>query len=174
MKKLLCVFALPLIIVVGCLSGCSEDRMDTVTKTSTATITTTATLTSTTVISTVTTTKLIYPVEDILWVMDTYGDAFTYTIPVQYAEFTLYLDSSKGEFSGNVGINRYWGHYKLEGNQLSFPDRILAVTQAYQGESLQQQQEEYLSIFMNSDTCEVVDGKLHITDEDRWIIFYRQ
>jgi heat shock protein HslJ len=95
---------------------------------------------------------------------------------VQNAEFTLYLDSSAGTFGGNVGINRYSGNYKLEGNQLSFPNHMIAVTQLYQGESLQQQQEEYLDIFMASDICEVIDGKLHITDSDsgNWIIYHKQ
>ena len=111
-----------------------------------------------------------------MWVMEAYGDVDTYTTPVQNAEFTLYLDSGEGTFNGNVGINIYSGNYKLEGDQLSFPDHMIAVTQAYQGEELQQQQEEYLDIFMNSDTCEVIDGKLHITDSnsDNWIIYYKK
>jgi heat shock protein HslJ len=108
--------------------------------------------------------------------MEAYGDSSANNLALENAEFTLYLDSSAGTFGGNVGINRYSGNYKLEGTQLSFPDHMIAVTQAYQGESIQRQQEEYLHIFMASDTCEVIDGKLHITDSDSdsWIIYYKQ
>ena len=176
MKKLVFVFITVLIICASFIAGCSEGVASTVTQTSTSTYTTTTTFTSTTIISTVTTTKILYPVEDITWVMEAYGDADTYTTLVRNAEFTLYLDSGEGTFNGNVGVNRYSGNYKLEGDQLSFPDHMIAVTQAYQGEALQQQQEEYLHIFMNSDTCEVIDGKLHITDSDSdsWIIYHRR
>jgi heat shock protein HslJ len=174
MKKLYSALITSLIICVSSLAGCAEGIASTVTQTTTSTFTTTTTSTFTNVVSTVTTTKLLYPVENITWVMEAYGDSSTHNLALENAEFTLYLDSGKGTFSGNVGINRYSGNYKLEGNQLSFPDHMIAVTQAYQGESIQRQQEEYLDIFMASDICEVIDGKLHITDGDRWIIYCRR
>lgn len=174
MKKPVSVFITVLIICASFLAGCAEGAAGTITQTNTYTFTTTTTFTSITVLSTVTTTKLLYLVEDITWVMEAYGDADTYKTLVRNSDFTLYLDSGEGTFSGNVGINRYSGNYKLEGDQLSFPDHMIAVTQAYQGEDLQQQQEEYLHIFMNSDTCEVIDGKLYVSGGDRWIICHRK
>ena len=176
MKKPVFVFIISLFIFTSFLAGCAEGIGGTITQTVTSTFTTTTTFTSTTVLSTVTTTKLLYPVEDMTWVMEAYGDSSSYNLALENVEFTLYLDTTDGSLSGYVGVNRYSGNYKLEGDQLSFPDHMIAVTQAYQGEALQQQQEEYLHIFMNSDTCEVIDGKLHITDSDSdsWIIYHHR
>ncbi len=171
MKKPVLMLFISVIVFLTSLAGCAKDI---VTQTATSTFTTTSTFTYTAVVSTVTTTKYLYPVEDITWVMEAYGDSSTNNLAPENAEFTLYLDSAEGTFSGNVGINRYSGNYKLEGNQLSFPDHMIAVTQAYQGESIQRQQEEYLDIFMASNTCEIIDGKLHITAGDRWIIYSRR
>jgi heat shock protein HslJ len=105
--------------------------------------------------------------------MEAYGDSSDYHLALENAEFTLYLDSTDGSFSGNVGPNRYGGKYKLDGDNLSFPDRQYFVTELWVNEAVQQQQTSYFSILMNADICEVIDGKLHITAGDRWMIFYR-
>jgi hypothetical protein len=88
--------------------------------------------------------------------------------------FTLYLDGTDGSCRGNVGINSYRADYVLAGNHLSFPDRQVAVAKLWINEVVKQQQDVYLSILLNSDTCEVIDGKLHINGGGRWIIFHRQ
>lgn len=169
MKKLFLVLFISAIICMSFIAGCAKD---TVTQTVTSTFTTTSTFTSTTVISTVTTTKLLYQVEDITWVMEAYGDSSTHNLALENAEFTLYLDSTDGSFSGNVSLNSYGGKYELDGNKLAFPDHQYFVTQLWVSEAVEQQQTSYFSIFMNSDTCEVIDGRLHITDGDRWIIYH--
>jgi heat shock protein HslJ len=106
--------------------------------------------------------------------MEAYGDASSYNLALENAEFTLYLDSTDGSCTGNVGLNSYWAEYILDGDQLSFPTKQVAITQLWINEVVKQQQDTYLSILLNSDTCEVIDGKLHITGGERWIIFYRQ
>ncbi len=112
-------------------------------------------------------------VEDVTWVMESYGDADNLTGALNNADFTLYLDSTEGTFSGSIGINTYSGKYQLNGSELSFPDKTVAVTELYAGEELQQQ-ESYLHIFMNADSCEMVKGKLHITYGDLLIIYHKK
>lgn len=163
MKKPVFVLLMPLIVCAYFLTGCSDNVTVTVTDTATYTLT-----------ETFTTTKVLYPVEDIIWVMDAYGDSDTYSPALKNAEFTLYLDSIDGRCRGNVSLNSYWANYQLDMNQLSFPDRQYAVTELWISDVVKQQQDAYFSILMNSDKCEVIDGKLHITDRDRWIVFYKK
>ncbi len=106
--------------------------------------------------------------------MEAYGDSTAYNLALEDAVFTLYLDSTNGSCTGDVGPNRYWAEYLLDGNQLSFPTRQVAVTQLWISDAVKLQQDAYLSILLNSEACEVIDGKLNITGGDRWIIFHRQ
>ena len=174
MKKPVFVFIISLFIFTSFLAGCAEGIGGTITQTVTSTFTTTTTFTSTTVLSTVTTTKLLYPVEDMTWVMEAYGDSSSYNLALENVEFTLYLDTTDGSLSGYVGPNRYEGKYRLYGDKLSFPGHEYFVTLLGTHEAVQQQQSSYFSILMNADTCEVIDGKLHITGGDSWIIYYKK
>lgn len=174
MKKPVSLLIISLLVCVSSLTGCALGTPDTVTQNETCTVTTTTTLTSTAVLSTVTTIKYLYPVEDITWVMEAYGNASEFHLALENAEFTLYLDSTDGSCTGDVGVNSYWAEYILNGNQLSFPTRQVAVTQLWISEVIKQQQDIYLSMLLNSETCEIIDSKLHITGGNGWIIFHRQ
>lgn len=174
MKKMASLLIVSLLICITSLAVCAGATPSIVTQSIISTVTSTTTLTTTTIISTVTTTKVLYPVENITWIMEAYGDADSCNIALENAEFTLYLDSINGSCAGSVGINSYWAEYVLDGNQLSFPDKQVAVTQLWISDIVKQQQDLYLNILLNSETCEVIDGKLHITGGDTWIIFHRQ
>jgi len=113
-------------------------------------------------------------IENVTWVMESYGDPDNLAEALDNAEFTLYLDSAEGEFSGSIGVNTYYGKYQLNGNELLFPDKTVGVTQLYVGEEIQQQQEAYFHILMNADKCEMVRGKLHVTSDDGVIIYKKK
>jgi heat shock protein HslJ len=113
-------------------------------------------------------------IENVTWEMESYGDAGDLTKALDNADFTLYLDSKEGTFSGSIGVNSYFGKYRLTGSFLSFPDDTVAVTELYVSKEVQQQQEAYLHIFMNADKCEMVKGKLHITSGDQLIVYHKK
>jgi heat shock protein HslJ len=105
--------------------------------------------------------------------MEAYGDESTDNLALEGWDVTLYLNSVLGTFNGNAGINSYWGRYELNETTITYPEG-LAITSAGGPEIVMQQESVYINIFSLSDTCEVIDGKLHITGGDGWIIFHRK
>jgi heat shock protein HslJ len=111
--------------------------------------------------------------EDIDWVMESYGEAGSLKAALPFPEVTLYFDSAEGVCKGNAGINHYGSNYQLDGSELLLPEGV--VTTCLGGNAaVLWQEEEYIGILSAADSFEIVDGKLHIYSNGNEIVCHKK
>jgi heat shock protein HslJ len=110
--------------------------------------------------------------EDITWVLESYGEPGNTNPALEETEITVLFDSARGEVGGSAGCNGYGGTYELDGNELTFPGPFI-LTMMYCNEQINDQEKEYTSILQDAASYEIKGGKLTIYCGDN-VLIYRQ
>jgi heat shock protein HslJ len=110
------------------------------------------------------------PLEDITWVLESYGEPGNTNAVLPDAEVTVMFESSSGEVGGSAGCNHFGGTYKLDGNKLTLPGPMM-VTEMWCGDQLNDQENEYLDALHSAQSFEITDGKLTINCRDTVLIY---
>ena len=113
------------------------------------------------------------PMEDMTWVLESYGEQGNLKAVLDGTEITAVFASAGATISGSAGCNDYFASYAIENNQLSITSPI-AGTRMY-CEGLMDQEDQYLAILEGAETFQVRDGQLRISSSgNRVLIFNAQ
>lgn len=100
-------------------------------------------------------------IEDVKWVLTSYGEQGNEQSPLPDTTVTAFFDSEKVELTGNASCNTYYASYEIDGSKLSIP-RNFAVTEMWCGDEKGEQERKFLEILPNAESFEVTGGKLTI------------
>ncbi len=109
--------------------------------------------------------------EDITWVLESYGEAESLQTVLAGTEITALFDSGEGQISGSAGANNYFGGYQISKNKLSIQE--IAHTEMYRldPEGVMEQEDDYLKTLQGAESYEISVGKLQITSGNQVLIF---
>jgi len=109
--------------------------------------------------------------EDIEWVLESYGEKGNLQPVLENSEITATFDSIEDKVAGSAGCNRYFGGYETSRGKLTMG--LIASTEMW-CEGLMDQEQAYLKILGATETCQIEDGKLHVSSGDKLLIFKRK
>ena len=98
--------------------------------------------------------------EDIKWMLTSYGPEGNLKNPLPDTQVTATFDSETKEVGGNAGCNHYSGGYRVDGDKLTI-EGPFAVTEMWCGEEKDDQEKEYIDILLDAASYEV-DGDVLI------------
>jgi heat shock protein HslJ len=113
------------------------------------------------------------PIEDIKWILTSYGPEGNTKNVMADTEVTVTFDSKTREAGGNAGCNQYGGGYTIDGDDLTM-EGPFAVTEMWCGEEKDAQEKEYLDILLSAERYEVENGKLTIYSGDNVLNFVEE
>jgi heat shock protein HslJ len=98
------------------------------------------------------------PLEDIRWVLTSYGDPDSLTNVLPDTELTALFDSEAKQLRGSGGCNTFTGEYERDGDNLTLTGP-LAVTEMWCGDEIGDQESAYLEILLAAESYEI-DGDI--------------
>ena len=101
--------------------------------------------------------------EDITWVLESYGEQSNLQVVLEATEITATFNSSEDTVRGSSGCNTYGGVYEVDGSKLSISNIYYTEMACIEPEGVMEQETEYLSLLSNTESYEIIDGKLRIT-----------
>ncbi len=109
--------------------------------------------------------------EDITWILESYGEPENLQTVLEGTEVTALFDSAEGQVIGSAGANHYFGAYQISKNKL--PIQEIAHTEMYRldPEGVMEQEEYYLTTLQAAESYEISAGKLQITSGNQVLIF---
>ena len=110
-------------------------------------------------------------IEDIKWVLDSYGEPENLKTVLDGTEITATFDSARKRVSGSAGCNSYFGDYQIGDNKLTF--LVIGHTEMYclEPEGVMEQETQYLRLLSAAESYEIIDGKLQIVAGSQLLIF---
>jgi len=111
--------------------------------------------------------------EDIKWVLESYGEQGNLTPVIEGTRVTATFESDEGQVRGSAGCNSYFGGYEVD-DKLSIT--ALAHTEMYcmDPEGVMDQETEYLKILQTAESYRVQDGKLKINCSNQLVLIYTE
>ncbi len=109
--------------------------------------------------------------EDITWILESYGAAESLQTVLAGTEITAIFDSAEGIVSGSAGANSYSATYQINEDKLSI--QAIAHTEMYRldPEGVMEQEDYYLKTLQAAESYEISVGKLQITSGNQVLIF---
>ncbi len=109
--------------------------------------------------------------EDITWILESYGEPESLQIVLEGTEITALFDSAESQVTGSAGANHYFGSYQISKDKLSIQE--IAHTEMYRldPEGVMEQEDYYLKTLQSAESYEIEDGKLQITSGNQVLIF---
>ena len=108
--------------------------------------------------------------EDIIWVLESYGDPDNLNVVLEDTEITVTFISAEGKIEGSSGCNSYGGSYEVDEDELTIPGPLVSTEMAC-SEPIMNQEQEYLAILQNAESYEIEDDQLQIFSGDKVLIF---
>ena len=110
-------------------------------------------------------------IEDIMWILESYGEPRNLQTVLEGTEITALFDSTEGQVRGSAGANNYFGSYQISKNKVSIQQ--IAHTEMYRldPEGVMEQEQQYLKALQVAESYEIMDGKLRITCGAEVLIF---
>lgn len=112
-------------------------------------------------------------IEDIDWILESYGEQGNLQSPIAGTQITATFDSAEGQVRGSAGCNSYFGDYQIN-DKLSIP--VLANTEMYclEPEGVMEQEYQYLRTLQSAESYQIQDGKLQINCGEQALIYTAQ
>ena len=109
--------------------------------------------------------------EDIIWILESYGEPESLQTVLEGTEITAIFDSAEGIVSGSAGANSYSAAYQINEDKLSI--QAITHTEMYRldPEGVMEQEDYYLKTLQDAESYEISVGKLQITSADQVLIF---
>ena len=110
-------------------------------------------------------------IEDIMWILESYGEPGNLQTVLEGTEITALFDSTEGQVRGSAGANSYFGSYQISKNKVSIQQ--IGQTEMYRldPEGVMEQEQQYLKALQVAESYEIMDGKLRITCGAEVLIF---
>lgn len=113
------------------------------------------------------------PLEDIRWILTSYGDPDSLTNVLPDTEVTALFDSEAKQLRGSGGCNTYTGAYERDGDNLTLTGTF-AVTEMWCGDEIGDQESAYLEILLAAESYEIDGDILQINCGDNVLYFERE
>ncbi len=112
-------------------------------------------------------------IEDVKWVLTSYGEPGNEQSPLPDATVTAFFDNEEAELTGTGGCNSYYANYEVDGSKLSIPGPY-AVTEMWCGDEKGEQERKFFEILPDAESFEVSGDKLTIDCGDNVLNFERE
>lgn len=113
------------------------------------------------------------PLENVRWVLTSYGDPDSLTTVLPDTEVTARFDSETKEIQGSGGCNTYTGAYERDGDNLTLTGPF-AVTERWCGDEIGDQESAYLEILLAAESYEIDGDILQINCGDNVLNYGRE
>lgn len=113
----------------------------------------------------------VAPLEDVEWVLESYGEAGDMTPALTTAEVTAELSSENDELTGSAGCNSYFGGYEADGSRLSLVGPMAITEMACLDDDIMDQEARYLDILSAAQSYTIEGGKLMIECGGETLVF---
>ncbi|MFC2036243.1 YbaY family lipoprotein [Chloroflexota bacterium] len=111
--------------------------------------------------------------EDMTWVLESYGDPNNPTTVLKDTEITAEFKSTEGTIVGSAGCNGYFVAYEIDDGSFTTLGPIGSTAMACP-EAIMNQEQAYLSILGTGGAVVVEDDILLVTSDDQVLLFKRQ
>ncbi len=109
--------------------------------------------------------------EDITWVLESYGEPESLQTVLEGTEITALFDSATSQISGSAGANHYSGVYQISKDKLSIQEITHTEMYRLDPEGVMEQEDYYLKALQAAESYEISVGKLSITTDTKVLIF---
>jgi heat shock protein HslJ len=99
------------------------------------------------------------PLEDTVWVLESYGEPGDLHAVLEGTQITARFDT-EAQLSGSAGCNTYFGRFEVDGSRLSISD--LAWTEMACVVDVMEQEQEYLTALQAAESYQIQEGQLQI------------
>ncbi len=110
--------------------------------------------------------------EDKEWVLASYGEQGDLQAVLAGTEITAIFDSAERQVTGSAGCNSYSADYEVSGNKLSLSDIASTDMACTAPEGVMEQEQEYLTLLLDTATFQVEDSLLTISSSDGQVLFF--
>lgn len=111
--------------------------------------------------------------EDVAWVLESYGEPDNLKAVLEDTEITVAFDSAEAKIKGFAGCNSYGCIYEIRENKLFIFGPIAKTTRSCGG-PIDTQEFLFLKALEAAESYKLEDGKLIITCGDKVLIFKRK
>ena len=112
----------------------------------------------------------LVPLENVMWVLENYGETGKLQTPVPKTEITIKFDNTNGKFGGSSGCNQYFGGYQVDKNKLTI-NAPMGSTMMACPEEIMNQESQYVSILAKAESYKIEEGKLTISGTGKILVF---
>lgn len=109
--------------------------------------------------------EITSPLEDIDWVLTSYGKYGTTQPVLPDTQVTAFFNSEEKQVNGNAGCNSYFGSYEVDALTLTVPGPV-GVTEMWCGEEKGKQEQDYLTALQAAESFRLDQGNLRIEGGD--------
>ena len=110
--------------------------------------------------------------EDKEWVLASYGEQGDLQAVLAGTEITAIFDSAEEQVTGSAGCNSYFADYEASGNKLSILELAWTEIGCTAPEGVMEQEQEYLTLLLDTATFQVEDSQLTISSSDGQVLFF--
>jgi len=108
--------------------------------------------------------------EDMEWILASYGDPDNLTMVLEDTEITAIFNSPERRISGSAGCNNYFAEYEINQNELTLNSPVGSTKMACP-EAVMNQEAEYLEILQNIESFDIEGVQLRIVSGDKLLLF---
>ncbi|MFC1977557.1 DUF4382 domain-containing protein [Chloroflexota bacterium] len=108
--------------------------------------------------------------EDMEWVLMSYGDPDNLTMALEDTEITAVFNSTEGRISGSAGCNNYFTGYEINQNELTLTSPVGSSRMACP-EAVMNQEAEYLEILQYTESFDIEGDQLRIVSGGKVLLF---
>jgi heat shock protein HslJ len=110
--------------------------------------------------------------EDKEWVLASYGEQGDLQAVLAGTEITAMFDCAEERVTGSAGCNSYFADYDACGNKLSILELAWTEMACMSPEGVMEQEQEYLTLLLDTVTFQVEDSLLTISSSDGQVLFF--
>ena len=111
--------------------------------------------------------------EDIEWVLESYGETGNLESVIGDTEITAEFKSEDSQVGGTAGCNQYFGGYELNGNDLTVPGPLGSTMMACP-EEIMDQEMAYLQALQAAESYEISGNELRIDCGEEVLVFRKK
>jgi len=110
-------------------------------------------------------------IEDIKWILTTYGEPDNLTTVIEGTEITATFEKTYRQIRGSAGCNSYSGQYEIDNGNLSISQIAWTEMACLGPEGIMEQEQEYLDILTKAESYQVDGVVLQINCKDKVLIY---
>ncbi|MFC2045191.1 META domain-containing protein [Chloroflexota bacterium] len=110
-------------------------------------------------------------IEDIKWILVSYGEPGNLTTVIAGTEITATFDSTYSQIRGSAGCNSYSGDYESNNSDLAIRQIAYTEMACLNPAGIMEQEQKYLDVLMDAESYQVEDETLQINCDGEILIY---